>query len=467
MKSIQSRIMRSNMAVIIITIFAFEAFLIIFVNSFYINNIKDILLKQAISAGNFYHDYISTQSTDINYQELAISLAQSSNAEVQITDKTGKLLADSLWNYESTKIDTPDIKVALTGQTEVWQGYTGMPPEAVFSLSYPLKTRAGITGAVRYITSLTDVKRVIGNITKILLAAGIAILFVIALIGLFLSRTIVNPVKKLIEQTEEIAAGDYTIRLTKKYDDEIGALSDTMNHMLEEINKNDRLKNEFISSISHELRTPLTAINGWSITLRRPEMEDKESIDHGLDIIEKESSRLSSLLEELLDFSKLSSGKITLHLEPLNINDTVTSIKDQMIPRAQRQNIEILMDLEQGIKNIKADPDRLKQVLINILDNSLKFTEKGGRIYIRTETTDRGIIVQIRDTGIGIDSSVLPVAKKKFCKGNQKGAGSGIGLAICEEIVLLHGGKLNIESELQKGTEVSVFLPFNDAVTNC
>lgn len=449
------------MAVIFITVFAFEAFIIIFVNRFYMNNIKDILLKQAVSAGSFYRNYISTQSTDINYQELAVSFSQSSNAEVQITDKGGRLIADSIWNNEKKIIDTPDIKSALIGKTSVWQGNIGEPPEPVMSLSYPLETGSKVTGAVRYITSLTGVKKVVGNITEILIAAGAAILGAVALISLFLSGTIVNPVKKLILQTEEIASGNYTLRLTKQYDDEIGTLSDTMNHMLEEINKNDRLKSEFISSISHELRTPLTAINGWAITLRRPEMEDKKSIDHGLDIIQKESSRLSSLVEELLDFSRLSSGKITLHTEMLNVNDIVTYVRDQMMPRAVRQNVEVSLKLEQGIKKIKADPDRLKQVFINIIDNSLKFTEKNGSIYVNTENTDDGILVNIKDTGVGIDPLILPDVKKKFFKGDQKGSGSGIGLAICEEIVMLHGGKLSIESEPNKGTKIIIFLPFN------
>jgi signal transduction histidine kinase len=467
LKGIKNRLMLSYMAVICITVFSFETFIILFVNYFYANNIKEILLKQATAASNFYHEYIVTQSTDINYQELADSFSQSSNAEVQITNQKGKLLADSMRNSEKSEIDTPDVRSACKGKSKIWNGKTGSLSEPVLSLSYPLRTGEKVTGVVRYITSLSEVNRVVANITKILIAAGIAIIAVVAMIGLFLSGTIVNPIKEMIGQTEKIAAGNYNLRLTKKYNDELGVLSDTMNDMLEEINKNENLKKEFISSISHELRTPLTAINGWAITLQRPDMKDREVIAHGLGIIEKESSRLTSLVEDLLDFSRLSAGKITLHMKLLDVNDIVAYVRDHMLPRAQRQNVEIVVHLEQELENITADSDRLKQVLINILDNSLKFTPEDGRIDITTANTDNGVIITIKDTGIGIDPLLMPDVKKKFVKGKQKGSGSGIGLAICEEIVSLHGGAFTIESEPQKGTRVRIFLPFHVSVTKC
>jgi signal transduction histidine kinase len=229
--------------------------------------------------------------------------------------------------------------------------------------------------------------------------------------------------------------------------------------MAEEIQKEDQLKNEFISSMSHELRTPLTSIKGWAITLKNKDVSSTDMLFDGLDIIEKESDRLTSMVEELLDFSKFTSGKTTLKQERVNIIDVILQIKTQLTPRAVREGIDFRVELNEDVPFIISDENRLKQVFINVLDNSFKFTPMGGSIILTLDLLENSIVIKITDTGCGIPAEELPRVKEKFFKGKSSKSQNGIGLSICDEIIKLMNGTFEIYSEVDKGTEVVITLP--------
>ena len=240
--------------------------------------------------------------------------------------------------------------------------------------------------------------------------------------------------------------------------DEIEKLADSLNIMAEEIENREILKNEFISSVSHELRTPLTSIKGWAITLNN-DFTDRETLKMGFDIIEKEADRLSNMVEELLDFSKFVSGKIKLKYEEINLKEFIEYLRLYMNPRAEREHKELIL---KGITEdfiIVGDKDRLKQVFINIIDNAFKFTHENEKITIEFVYADEGIYINIIDTGCGISKEELPRVKEKFYKGKNSKSQNGIGLSICDEIIALHEGTLEIYSELGKGTKVVIYLP--------
>jgi signal transduction histidine kinase len=229
--------------------------------------------------------------------------------------------------------------------------------------------------------------------------------------------------------------------------------------MSDEILKNERLKDEFIASVSHELRTPLTSIKGWSIILNSSKLEDEEEIKEGLEIIEQESDRLTFLVEDLLDFSKLSSGKVSIKKDFVDLKDILLNIKRQTMPRELKENIKLNLAVDEDLPKIFVDKNRLKQVLINILDNSFKFTPSGGNINVRAYLENQNIVIGLIDTGCGIPKEELPRVKEKFFKGMNANSKNGIGLSICDEIIKLHGGRLEISSELSKGTEVCIIIP--------
>jgi signal transduction histidine kinase len=278
-------------------------------------------------------------------------------------------------------------------------------------------------------------------------------------ISVFFANTIIVPLQEVTSVAQRMAAGNFQIKSRKTRDDEIGKLSDTLNYLADEIVKREQLKNDFISSVSHELRTPLTSIKGWAITLQSENFQQKETLNDGLNIISKESERLTHMVEELLDFSRFISGHIKLSPEDVDLVNLFEHLHKQLTPRAVRENIDFTFDYPENMPNIYADADRLKQLFINILDNAFNFNQPGGYVHFKAEVQEEGFKFTISDNGCGIAADELPMVKEKFYKGKSSRSKNGIGLSICEEIVSLMGGKLEISSELNKRTDVVVILP--------
>lgn len=229
--------------------------------------------------------------------------------------------------------------------------------------------------------------------------------------------------------------------------------------MAGELSKAEQLKNDFISSVSHELRTPLTAIKGWAETLSGEEMPDKQTMHKGMAVIGKETERLSGMVEELLDFSRIQSGRMAMVMDRM---DLVAELDDAVLmfgQRAAREKIHLRYEEPEELIVVMGDHNRLKQVFVNILDNALKHTAAGGEVSICVQHTGETASVVIADTGEGIKPEDLPQVKTKFYKGDSTKRGSGIGLAVADEIVNRHGGSLTIESVYQKGTTVTILLP--------
>lgn len=241
------------------------------------------------------------------------------------------------------------------------------------------------------------------------------------------------------------------MRLHKVYDDEIGDLCDTINHMSEEIGKAERMKNDFISSVSHELRTPLTAIGGWSDTLIAGGATDPEEVIMGLGIIQKESRRLTQMVEELLDFTRLESGRMKLNVELFDVGAELYEAVYMYENMLEKENIQLEYDIPDQMCPVNGDRHRMKQVFLNIIDNAAKYGKSGGRIRITLSRDSYTVMIEVRDWGVGIKEDELPFVKEKFYKGSSKQRGSGIGLAVTDEIVRMHGGTLNVASIYGEG----------------
>ena len=254
-----------------------------------------------------------------------------------------------------------------------------------------------------------------------------------------------------------MGSGNLSVRSNIDSGNEIGQLSNTLNFMADEISRRDQLKNDFISQVSHELRTPLTAIKGWTITLNSEET-DKETLDLGFKIIEKETDRLSLMVEELLDFSRLINENVSLDLREVSISEFINHINSFMTPRAYKEGIDLKF-INEASGTMLVDSNRLKQVFINLLDNAFKFTGAGGKVTFSTFTYNDKIKFIIEDNGCGISEEDLPRVKEKFFKGKNSNSRNGIGLSICDEIIKLHNGEFNIHSKLGIGTKVEVIIP--------
>jgi len=299
-------------------------------------------------------------------------------------------------------------------------------------------------------------------LTAFLIASGVGLAIIIAmfLTSVRFLRSIARPLEGATAAAHRISEGSYGIQIPKQHEDEVGELTDAINNMSARISQSETLKTEFISSISHELRTPLTAITGWGETLLYDESLTADS-RRGLEIILGEARRLSKLVEELLEFTRMEDGRFTLNIQQIDLaqelGETIFTYREHL----RRDGIELSYAPYEGeLPPIPGDPERLRQVFYNILDNAAKHGRDGGKIAVRMDVAADSVAVEIRDYGPGIPLDEIDHVKMKFFKGKSaKERGSGIGLAVCEEIIRYHDGLLEIQNAEDRGLIVVVRLP--------
>ncbi len=457
MNSIRVRLTVFFMVVIVITVFSLEALLTYTVRQNFFGSMESSLTNQIRISADLYAKYFADATLEENVLYNVDAFWKQTNAQVEIIDKDGSIIMDSIGAIPSAYAPKDDILPALKGKTGKWIGE--QDNEQVMAVAYPLRVNGEIVGALRFITSLREVNADIRRIANIFIAIGIAVVVIVGLISMFLANTIVIPLREVTETALTMAQGNFQDRSKKRQSDEIGKLSDTLNYLAEEIVKKDQLKNEFISSVSHELRTPLTSIMGWAITLQNGNFQNKDMLNDGLGIIAKESERLTLMVEELLDFSEFVSSQVKLQLQPIDLARLMEHIRKQMTPRATRENIKFTVSYPGDLPAMITDGNRLKQLFINVLDNAFNFTPPWGEVSFTVEAGNGQFRFCVQDTGCGIAKEELPRVKEKFYKGKTSRSKNGIGLSICQEIVDLMGGDLEITSELDKGTEVYLVIP--------
>lgn len=457
--SIRKRMALGSILIIILTVLVVEALIINIVRANYYNNMEANLYNQVSVSCELYAEYFSDASLSDNVLNNVDSFWRQTNAQVEIIDAGGAVLMDSIGYMPDKNEKMPDVEEALKNGKGTWVGKADYDTDGIMAVSKALKVNGATIGVLRFITTLRGVDRDVYGVSRIFVIIGLVVTAASALLSLLLSNTIVNPLRKVTEVAEKMASGDFHVRNAKTYNDEIGKLSETLNYMADEIDKREKLKNEFISSVSHELRTPLTSIKGWAVTLMEVGKEDRELFDTGLDIIEKESDRLTMMVEELLDFSRLVSNKITMKNELVKLEEFVDIVARQLSPRAIREGLIFNVEVEGELPEIYIDGNRLKQVVINILDNAFRFTRAGGSVLFNAVASGGEVVFTVRDTGCGIPAEELPNVKEKFFKGRNSKLGNGIGLSICDEIIRMMNGTLSIYSVANKGTKVVIRIP--------
>lgn len=450
--------MLTYISIALITVSIFEAFLIIDVKSYYYNNIREVLKKQSEQSVSYYQNLSEKNLSSFSSKLIENHIIKNSS-QIQIIDISGRVIGDSaVYSLYKTQ-DYPDIKKALSGYPSTWTGLNKETKENVMSASYPILHMGNVIGIARVSTSLKAANTVIKRIIILFLLIGFLILIITIIISFKLSKTLTKPINALTSSAMKMASGNYSIRTTIKNKDEIGQLGSAFNHLADELNRHENLKNEFLSSISHELKTPLTSIIGWTATLKSSNLDNTEEIQNGLYYIEEECIRLTEMVEELLDFSRLQSGNQKLNIDNNNLVEIINYIHHYMAPRAYRQNIELTCEYDKPIINIQCDPDRIKQVFINLIDNSIKFTPAGGSIKLFAQCFDKYVLISVKDTGCGISPEDLPKITEKFYKGKNSRKGTGIGLSVCQDIISLHGGTIKIESTPEVGTSIYMKIP--------
>lgn len=418
---------------------------------------------RARTTTEFFADYLNLNYND--YYQSCITYAKTfddrDNIELQFINKQGALVASSYGEWAGTAPTTTEISDAVSSRGIC--AYRGADPatgERIMAVSSPMIYSNGeVIGVLRYVTSTKLLDRQIAAVGTLAAAVLLVIIVVVILTGGYFIRSILVPITEVTEKTEKIAGGYYGAQIHKTFDDEIGNLVDAINELSNKISQNERMQSEFISSLSHELRTPLTAINGWGETLLASDTLDAET-RRGMQIIARESKRLTQMVMELLDLTKLQNGQMTLNVQTADLRAAFEDTVYMYGSRLRKEGIALeCLENDEEIPEIPCDPERMKQVFLNILDNAAKHGGEGKRIEAGMTFENEQVVVRIRDFGPGIPEDEIPLVKKKFYKGSSKARGTGIGLAVCDEIVTMHGGNLILENAPGGGTLVTICLP--------
>lgn len=417
----------------------------------YANGIVDIYFESFTSGDD--------KAFENGAREYIKDFSDKSSAEVWVIDKYGNIFLSSSGFAVSEKVKIPEYDSAMSSDTNqaVWYGENESGEKIIALTKVITDSNNNRAGAVRYMISLEEIDDQVASWYFIIFLVFLLLVILLVISGTVFINSIVRPIQEVCDTAKLIADGNYDARIDHYlYKDEIGQLCNTINDMAEKIKTADKIKNDFISTVSHELRTPLTAIKGWGETLLQIGDSDPNLTKRGMNVIISESSRLNGIVEELLDFSRMQSGRMVLKNEKMDIlaelDETVFAFKD----RAMREGIELIYNAPNLPAPMDGDPDRIKQVFVNVLDNAMKYTKQGGKIVVSAEVKDDKITTVFADTGCGISAEDLPHVKEKFYKTNMTVHGSGIGLAVVDEIIKLHNGSFDIDSVLGQGTTVTI-----------
>ena len=437
------------------------------VSSYYYGTMQKGLETRAQAIANSFNEYFMDNGY-VGFYPKAVQAADSfedkDRIELQFIGSSGRIQVSTSGLTAGTSPGTGDIAQAIeTAEMAPFRGRDPETGENIMAVSHPLVFHGNVVGVMRLVTSLKAANRQVMFAVLAICLIALLCMALIVISNLLFINNVVEPVAVVSDAAKRISAGSYGIQIENKYTDELGELVDNINDMSLKIGQNEKMKSEFISSVSHELRTPLTAINGWGETILEDPTGDPEQLRRGIRIILNESRRLSTMVEELLEFSKMEDGRFTLRVEQVDLQ---AEFEDAIFTYRELFRQEgIGLDYEAGdelLPPISGDPERLKQVFCNVLDNDAKHGGAGGHISASVCLEDDAEVIRIRDYGPGVPEEELPYVKQKDYKGSSKARGSGIGLAVCDEIVKLHGGTFEIGNAEGGGAVVTIRLLFKE-----
>lgn len=428
-------------------------------NSYIENSIRDRLPQYVEN----FEDLKNSSAAD--FRESAVNLTENfehmDKVKVVVFDNTGEMIASTEgYVTDETAYRSPEYKTALASKqgTAVWSGLDNGRP--IMATTVIIKGPDGSQlGCYRYMISMQPYKKTVTTYNIVICLVGLVMILVSGISGFYFIASIVRPVRQVTGAARKIAMGALDTRLEDTGSGEIGELCETINFMAEELGKTETLKNDFISSVSHELRTPLTAIKGWGETVNMSIGYDDATVKRGIDVMLSETDRLAKLVEELLDFSRMQSGTLRVNMTTLDISSVLGEVVGMYEELAKKQGLTITYFPPRPDVTVTADRDRIKQVFVNIIDNAVKYTKSGGDVIISNVVDNEKVRIIVSDTGVGISENDIPRVKEKFYKANKTVRGSGIGLAVADEIISHHGGSITIESKENVGTNVTVSIP--------
>ncbi len=468
-----------------LVIIFFVIFSIVIYSNSVLNNVVEYLIDNEIkdttkSINLYLHQYFRFNKMEFN----KISFASKSSAisrdltyrldkTVYIYNDMGGLLYPRTEKYKQLKI-TKDMENALNGELSYTIEYKD--DKALVYVSYPIFREDKLIGMIRFANDYTP----LFNKTKLFinktLIFSVMIFAVSMIIAYIISKQITSPIKNLANKTKEVTDGNFDVKIYISSSDELGMLASDFNNMIETINtqiktiENDRdnlrelseKQKKFFDNVTHELKTPMTTIIGYSEIIKDNQFTDEEFFNKGINRIISEANRLNRMIVQLLDISKNSNKNFDYELKKIDLSKIIVSMCEDMTHKAKKYNMSININVGKNIKII-ANEDKIKEIIINLLDNAIKYGKVNSDIFVNAHIEGKFANISVIDSGEGIEEKELENILSPFyrvSKSETRELGStGLGLAIVKSIVDSYNGKIDIKSEVNKGTEVSIKLP--------
>jgi len=388
-----------------------------------------------------------------------LQLSSQLDTRIRLIDAKGMVAVDSLGAETGRDLAGDPLVVAALAGSEQARVEAGEMRVAV-----PLAGEGGVPGAVYLSQPLRDVAAVLADLRGRLALSAVIALALSGLVGLLLARAIARPVAELTAAADRLAQGDFDYPLPAASPDELGRLAASFGSMRDELHRTLQARADLVTNVSHELRTPLTAIKGLTETLRDGAVDDLDARDRFLASVERQADRLIRLVNDLLLLSRADNQALGLRRERLDLSELARTTAGELAPQAEAADVAIVVH---GASVFAAgDPDRLRQVLVNLLDNALNYSPAGAAVTVHTAALPEGAIVSVQDCGPGIPPEDLPRVFERFYRGDRSrqrergsASGSGLGLAIAKALIEAHGGSITLESRRGEGTKVTFSLP--------
>ena len=403
------------------------------------------------------------RETDLDYlADASLELGTQLDTRIRLLDANGSVLVDSRGEDQGVDLGAEELVAqALAGLQASRTDQAG--PEPAMYLAMPVLVDDRIVGVAYLSQPLQDVTAVLRDLRRLWLLSTAVALTLAGVVGLLLSGAIARPVRRLTDAAASVARGHLDQQVPVGSRDELGDLSRTFNEMTARLRAARQMQVDFVANVSHELRTPLTAVKGLVETLRAGAVDDPEVRDRFLESVDGETDRLIRLVKDLMILSRADSEVLNLQCTHLDLGALARETAEQLGSQATAKGVVLRVQASPSAPRALADGDRIQQVLVNLLDNAIKYSHEGRTVTVRVDGLDSQVVVRVQDTGIGIPAEELPRIGERFYRADKARSrargGSGLGLAIAKALVQAHGGELTVDSQEGEGTTVVFTLP--------
>ena len=382
-----------------------------------------------------------------------------------LSGETGEWLAGSI-TPENNNLDiTPNIITALSGGN----GDASDPNADYMDIALPVE--GGSSDYIIYVIDNRETMRSLNDQLLQIIVEAMAVGLVISVfLSLLLAKTMIAPIQELTHAAEKVASGDFSDKVENSSKDEIGVLTRTFNDMavqledtLDDLKRSEQMRREFVANVSHELRTPITGVKSYAETLAADPDMPADTRERFLNVILNESDRMTKIVQDLLTLSRFDGGSFEFSFDEFSFETSVRDVYNAVRMEAQAHGHVFVLEVEPGIPRIRGDKARVEQVLMNMVSNAIKYTKDGGRITIKAGVRGGEVWCSVKDNGIGIPKDDTTKVFDRFYRvdkaRSRESGGTGLGLSIAQEIVVRHGGRIDLKSRLGHGTTITVWLP--------